>query len=395
MLLRRCSYDVVIRTLNVELHLAQSTTGGSSWSYAGQLFTTQSILNNGNASYTSGVNFLSHEVIDIYPMPYASGSQTLWVQAHLCYLVPSGPGSTYSQLEKTNYISVTAVLQTGASSASTVLSLGSAKEARLGNIGTDPSQNPTTSLSASFAAAGNCDHMDQPAWWSAGNVLYLSLQCFQTPPRVDANRLGFLVFSTQPSASSSPADPTTWTWSYGGVFATTTQAARLGAKEGTTYHLFTELQFASSTSGQLVALLNPCQVVSGGVQPVTQYGVRVFNVTSMSPPALATDVSGTPVTVASVVISDLFRTPNQGTGAATYDPASSTGIIIVRKLENDPTLGFFVSLYASGLTSWSPTSSPAGASSPPSAPTPRPASSGSVLSSGLLGSVLALALLFM
>ena len=64
---------------------------------------------------------------------------------------------------------------------------------------------------------------------------------------------------------------------------------------------------------------------------------------------IATTGSGAPLVVAKATESDLFTAPNEGTGACSYDAASTTGIMLVRKLEADPQLGFFVSLQATRL----------------------------------------------
>lgn len=134
-----------------------------------------------------------------------------------------------------------------------------------------------------------------------------------------------------------------------GLFATTSEAAKLGTSEGTTYQFFTEMQLASAVDGHLLAIVAPSVITTTGQQPVIQYGCRAIPVASLSSsPALQTDSSGTPVVIAKVTASDLYTGTNEGPGACTYEAASSTGIVIVRKLENDPTLGFYVTLQASG-----------------------------------------------
>jgi len=61
------------------------------------------------------------------------------------------------------------------------------------------------------------------------------------------------------------------------------------------------------------------------------------------------DPNGAPLSVASVTDSSLYAKPNEGPGACTYDPASSTGVVLVHKLEDDSTEGFYVTLENSGI----------------------------------------------
>ena len=341
----------------VDLHLAHSSDGGNTWQYAGPLFTTQPFANPGGGGYAL-LNQTSTEVIDL--LPINQNGATLWVQAHMAYLVPAGSTNNYAQLQTTNYLSLSAIsLPNPGGDPTALLGLGAAKEARLGNVNTDPTLHPDVNLSALDPAVARCGHIDQPTLYAVGDTLYLAAQCFATGAGPTGANLGFAVFSTHLTGT----DPTQWAWSYVGTMATAAQAQQLGTVEGVPYQFFTEMQLTTSASGQMLAILTPTIYTPTGQQPATQYGCRAIPVTSLSVPALQTDGAGVPVVVAKVTESDLYAFPNEGPATCTYEPQSSTGIVIVRKLENDPALGFFASLQSSKIP-------PASVPTPPPLPQP-------------------------
>ena len=307
-------------TINVELHLAHSVDDGTSWTADGPLFTSRMV----------GTNHSSDEVIDILPIQTASGA--VWVQAHLDYLVPVGSKETYTQLHTTGYIALSA--------ATSLAQLGAAPEARLGAKTTDPALGITTNLSS--LDHDGCTAWGQTALAFSNNTLYLGVQCLESPSAGDGKNATQLVFATTPTG----LDARTWVWHYAGVIGTPAQAALVDPADGAM--LFTELEFTHDKAGAPLAIINVAKP-STGVQPIVQFGCRAIPLASFEPPAFVME-NGVPKVIGSVTISDLYTGSNQGTGACTYEPTSKTGIVIVRKLSADPTLGFFVSLQASGLT---------------------------------------------
>lgn len=330
-------------TIDVEIHLAYSDDRGDSWKSVGTMFSAEPVTNRGSGKYAES-NYKSVEVIDL--LPIKRGNSILWVQASMGYLVRRGERrKIYDQLHETSYISVSAIPVSPNHSPSELLRLTSAREARLGNKGTDATLNPSQNLSALDSRVRNCTNLTQPALYYENDVLYLALQCLQKRPSGDGAAASHFMFSTNPSGS----DASQWRWGYVGEFATPREATALGTVEGTTYNFFTEVQFMRGANGQDLALMNPVALDRGGIQPIKQYGCRVIPMLSFSRPALKTDSAGVPGVVASVGSSDLYSGRNQGTGACTYEASSKTGIVLVRKLSADPALGFFVSLMASGL----------------------------------------------
>jgi hypothetical protein len=326
-------------TMNVELHLAHSADQGATWTKDGALFTSHGVTNPGGGNYAAQ-NQSSDEVIDLLPIDL--GTSTMWIQAHQDYLVPLGGHSIYAQIDATSAISVSAIIAPAGAPPSTLLGLRTAPEARLAPGTTDPTLNPTTNLSA--LDGDHCTNFNQPALWYQGGKLYLVVQCFENPASGDGKATAHFVYATTPLG----ADATKWQWHAVGTFATPADAAHLGQAEGTPYQLLTEMQLVTGATGQLLAILNPGILTPNGVQPVTQYGCRAIPVTSLDPPALAM-TAGAPTVVAKATESDLYGSPNEGTGACSYDAASTTGIVLVRKLEADPQQGFFVSLQATKL----------------------------------------------
>ena len=320
----------------VDLHLAHSTDGGSTWNYDGALFSSAPFANPGGGAYAAN-NDSSTETVNL--LPISGSGATTWVQAHWAYLVAAGSTSIYGQTSNATYISVSALSVPQGSQPSALLGLSTAPEARLGNAGTDPTLHPTTNLSTLAAPYASCDTFQQPAMAYVNGTLYLAVQCSAGGPPA------FAVFSTTPTGS----DATAWTWHYNGEIATAAQASALAAREGLPYTFFTELDFAVSKTGTLLAVLSGAADVSGAVQPYSQYGCRLIAVTSLATPALAVDASGVPIVTAKVTASDLYTGANEGPGACTYDATSKTGVVIVHKLENDPSLGFYVTLEASGI----------------------------------------------
>jgi hypothetical protein len=337
----------------VDLHLAQSTNNGSTFTYVGPLYQSVQTTQTSTNTYSS-VNDSSTETIDLLPIPLtgSNAGQTLWVQAHQSYLV-APKGGIYDQLIPTNLISVTAVQLTAAQEASpsqagtALLALGAATtpEARLGANGTDPTRNVTQSLSGLETITKNCSNWGQPTLWYQSPNLYLAVECTEYTGSIDANELAHFLYVTTPTGSNA----STWVWSYVGEFATKAQAAALGATaaENATYSFFTEPEFVATKSGQLAVLLTPgvFNLSPTATQPVIQYGCRLIPVTSLSPTGITLDTdttTGAPVNLVKITENDLYTTPNEGPAACTYEPTGVNGIIMGRKFEDDPTYGFYL-----------------------------------------------------
>ena len=337
----------------VELHLASSSNSGTSFTEVGTLWPTTTVVNTTGTSYYLGTNYTSHEVIDLIPIPGsgAAAGQTTWVQAHEEYLVKPQAG-IYDQRDQTLVVSVSAVNETTpATPGTTLLGLYTAPEARLGAVSVDANRNVTQRLSGLSTALAKCATFGQPALWYQGGVLYLALECGQnaTLGYDPAHELSHYLFTTTPTG----ANATQWTWAYAGELATPAQAAKLGTQEGTAYSFFTEPEFVQGRSGQLYFMMTPSVFApQTAQQPVIQYGCRTVPVTALSATGitLATDATtGVLAYTSKITEADLYTGVNEGPAACTYDPASNLGIVIGRKYENDPALGFDIFPVATGV----------------------------------------------
>lgn len=336
----------------VELHLASSTNSATSFTEVGTLWPTTTYNNTTSTAYAAGTNYTSHEVVDLIPIPGtgATAGQTVWVQAHEEYLVKPQAG-IYDQRDATLYISVSAVnVPNPASPGTTLTGLYTAPEARLGAVSVDASRSITQRITGLSTALSKCATLGQPALWYQSGVLYLALECGEnTTLGYDAHELSHYLFTTTPTG----ADATQWTWAYAGELATPAQAGKMGAQDGTPYSFFTEPEFVQGKSGQLYFIVTPGVFApQTAQQPVIQYGCRAVPVTALSATGatLATDTTtGVLSYTAKVTESDLYGGVNEGPAACTYDPNSILGIVIGRKYENDPTLGFDIFPVGSGV----------------------------------------------
>jgi hypothetical protein len=333
----------------VDLHLAQSLTSGSTFSYVGPLYQSTQVTQTGSTAYSS-INDTSTETVDLLPIPLTgtSAGQTLWVEAHQSYLVAPQSG-IYDQLNATSEIVVTAVQLANPASpgaGTSLLALGSPStpQALLAAVSTDPTRNPTQNLASLSPAAAKCGNWGQAALWYQSGTLYLAVECTEITGNgnLDGNELAHFLYSTTPAGS----DASKWAWAYVGEFLTGAQAAKLGTIEGVPYAFFTEPEFALTRGGQLVLLATPSVFApQTSQQPVIQYGCRVIPVSSLSPSGIRLDTdatTGAPVVTAKITENDLYTSPNEGPAACTYEPAAFNGIVMGRKFENDPTLGFYL-----------------------------------------------------
>ena len=336
-------------TDNVDLHLSHSVDGGNTFNYDGPIY-QHSAANE--VMFGASNYYVSTETIDL--LPIQQGVTTLWVQAHQEYLT-APTTSIYANIYSTSIISISAVSLTNPSSSGAPAALyqgfSTAGEARLGGTGEGSTRGVTQNLASLSTATAKCDYFGQPALtYVAGTngavgTLYLMLECTENPGSLDSHELSHFLYSTTPTGSNASL----WTWAYVGELATPAQAAALGVSEGTSYTFFTEPQLVQTAAG-LAVVMTPgvFNTSASAQQPVIQYGCRVVPVTSIAGASLAT-TGGVPTVIAKVTENDLYTGANEGPAACTYDPASATGIMIGRKLENDPTLGFIITQQASKL----------------------------------------------
>ncbi len=339
----------------VDLHLSTRATGVAGFTEAGSLYQSATVMQTTSSAYAT-TNYSSTERISLATATISAvPPQVLWVQAHESYLVKP-QGGTYDQVNATSYISVTAVVGSAATAAavtSTVLSLSAANtpEARLGGTGADASRNVTQSLAGLNTATQRCTTFSQPALLvvtTSSTTLYLLLECNESG-NYDAHEHSHFLYST-PAVGS---DATKWTWAYVGEIATPAQAVQVATAEGASYNFFTAPKFAripgSASTVLLVAPATPAP--ASAVQPLIQYGCRAFYLSGLAPSAFTTDANGTPLVIAKITENDLYTGANEGPGGCAYDAIAptATGVILGRKYEADPTLGYNVYPVSTGL----------------------------------------------
>src|SRR5581483_1966327 len=111
----------------------------------------------------------------------------------------------------------------------------------------------------------------------------------------------------------------TWRWNYVGKLATATDAHALGGD------MLNQTELTTLRDGSMAAIFSPSRPST----PLeTHLGCVVVKLDSLDPPRIARDAAGAPMVLARATASD--QAP-YGPAACTYDPASATGLILVRR----------------------------------------------------------------
>ena len=310
----------------LDIHVAHSDDSGGSWHYDRAIWTAQPVTSASDGGGGGATYYSSHEVSNIYPLE--SGGHVTWIGIHKYYTVQEGgnPISDWQHFVSSSML----VLAT----ASDPTGLGAGPTLRIGAAAsTDSVDVVLTRLSPELAS---CAQLSEPALTSAGGRLYLALTCVpQNGPTPLYGMSFYALFSTDASGA-----PSTWTWKYEGKLTTPAQAQQLDG-----HQFLWELDFARKSDGALLALVTPSNVIPGGL---ANDGCRVLQVASLSPPALAPGNTGGFRELATITASDLV--PPGGGNACTYDPASTTGIIVFRYAYQQPgTQGVLTTINATGL----------------------------------------------
>lgn len=301
----------------VDIHLAHSDDGGATWAYDGDLWSSYADTNRGG---DGAPGFTDHEVANLLPIQTASS--LTWVGARLDYFLPNSGGF------KERPVGSFRLVLTQADSPA---QLRDAPSVTLGSSLTSPGWGVDFYLSSLDASLERCSLWNEPALFYENETLYLVVRCLaysQTTslPMMDESDL--VVFSTQPVG-----DLKGWQWSYLGALAGSNEARELGG-DG-----LTQVDLAKGTDGALLAVLTT-DAWSNAERDFIHYGCLVVEVESLDPPALKRDDDGRLIVRAVATASD--QSP-LGPGACSYDPASATGVLIVRreKVEGYMVAGIF------------------------------------------------------
>jgi len=303
----------------VDIHLARSNDGGASWKYAGQLWQAHTVLN----PVTKVNNIVSYETANISAQN--KNGKTIWHAIHWDYLLKPG-GFIYSQIGRYSYFRLSMV--------SSPYRLASARSQILGFGGTANELNPDVNLTSLHPGLADCKVWTEPALTTQGDRLYLAARCLHFLGAIPLAKKDFYaVFSTDMRG-----DIKRWIWKYNGKIAGSADAADLD-----NHQFLTQFDFAQKSDGRLLAVMTPAD--AGGPQGEMYYDCRVLQVSSLNPPALSRDAYGKLKVFAKITASDLTA----GNGACAYDPSAKTGLIITRKLINDPKYGYYWTLHKTGL----------------------------------------------
>jgi hypothetical protein len=292
----------------VDSHLARSNDGGATWQFVTKLWTSAA-----EVSDTGELGWRNQEVVSL--ASNAAGTQ--WYSARESYLTRVDGGPKLS--------SFTLRIATAASPDK----LAQSEEEILGGALTAAFWQPDQNLSSLSSQLTGCVWRD-PGILVHDTTLYLAVECSlftQTGERTADEFVG--VFATQPQGS-----PKTWKWRFIGKLTSPADATALGGE------MLEQTELDVARDGLLIAIFSPSKPSS---PLATHYGCKVVEVASIDPPALVRDAAGQPNVLASVTASDVGP---YGPAACTYDPASSTGVVLARRVL-DPGLTF--TLNSTGL----------------------------------------------
>ncbi len=298
----------------VEVHLAKSLDGGSTWNAVKVLFPADAGISPTTGQ--SGVTF--HEVCNLLPVQESGG--VTWYSANLDYFaVGSNPDGRSFRIR--------------VAKAATPEELSTAPGVSLGAAGTDAAWGADQNLSALSTDLSDVGNFNEPALCYENGRLYLVVVSFhynQGQPALDRDKIH--VFSTIPSGA-----PATWTWTYRGVLAGNAEALELGGQR------LTQVDIVRGLDGKLLMVATPDDWNST-LSDYNHKGCVVAEIASLSTPALARGTNGKLKVRARVTASDANAL---GSAASTYDPDSSTGLLFTRR--NKTPTSFTIEFWRTGL----------------------------------------------
>jgi hypothetical protein len=290
-------------TPGVDIHLASSDDAGRTWRFQGSLWSSERDSDRGG---NSEAGYTDHEVANLLPRRTREG--VVWYGVRLDYFLPENGG--FSRRPPSSFRVV--VMQAGSPDA-----LRSAPGQVLGSAVTAAGWGVDVNLSLLSPQVRDCGLWNEPALYVRGDNLYLALRCLRFDgkrPRVADSDI--VVFATQPTGNVGR-----WRWRYVGRLAGGAEARELGGTG------VTQIDLAHSVDGQLLLIATPDDW-SDRLQDFVHHGCTILEVESIDPPKLARDDSGRLKVRAVVTASD--QKP-LGPGACAYDPASTTGVLLVRR----------------------------------------------------------------
>ena len=270
--------------VGVSIHLARSDDDGRSFQHVTNIWESEAEVDKGAAGYSG------HEVSTISPT--ASG----WAALELRYFNPRGHGNDF----KPNSFRFELAEGEGPEK------LATDHASRLGGPLTGEVWRPFSNLSQIAGVGLGCPVWTEPSLFFDQGVLYLLAQC-KTPSNPARGFLG--VFERQTDG-----------WRWVGRLTSQLDASALGGNE------LTQAELSKSRDGSLLLVVTPNIVVG---RDEHHLGCAVLTVASLNPPRLKQGVTGGPDIRARISSSDSAQ---NGPGACSYDPTSTSGILIVRRI---------------------------------------------------------------
>ena len=308
----------------VDIHLAASDDGGTSWRFISSLWPARPAR-----SPNRSAGRWSYEVPNLLPIVTRDG--VLWYGARLEYFLPDDGG--FSTRPPGSF----RILISRASSAQ---ALAEAPATRLGSIATGPEWGIDFNLARLSDKTTHCGLWNEPALFHDGHELFLALSCMAFHRRTpDLERSDLMLFAT-PAAG----DPASWKWRFAGVLASAVEARELGGEK------LTQIVITRGRDGSLLAIVTP-DTWSAGAGDFVHHGCRAV---ALEPTGSSwrfrRRANGELDVRATVIASDAGP---EGTAACTYDPASSTGIILTKRKKPGASLnrakGLTATLHRTGL----------------------------------------------
>ncbi len=306
----------------VSVHLAHSDDNGNNWLFDKNIWKSTAGIDQG---FTAEDGYSIHEVSTITPFTFNNATE--WFGLHLRYFLKKGdpidkrlPASFHHRLTR----------------ATTPNDLGNNTEAVLSNPMTAPGWGSDINLSQLDPALNDCDLWAESALFQDGNKLYLITECLKIDTTtVPATRLYDQEF-TAVFATDVSNDVTSFNWQWLGNIVDSATANELGSV------ILTQVDIARARDGSLLLLVTPSNDTSG--ETISHFGCRVLEIESLNPPKLATHTDGSLVIRAEITSSD-----SESSGLCAYDPASDTGIVLVRTHVDTVKPELFWQLHATGI----------------------------------------------
>ncbi|MGD0859828.1 MAG: Ig-like domain-containing protein [Terracidiphilus sp.] len=323
----------------VDLHVTYSSDNGVTWNTPTDLWVSQQTTDpsNGDTAYTS------NEVLSILPGQVNGQTGETWFSAHLNYYVDQGSTIIDSLVPHSTMVLNWASTPTGLGSAP------ASQTVRFAAAGLSAGIPYDVNLTTVDPSLANCQQWAEPALYMKSGNLYMVLMCKYgtSPAQMLPGHNFYGVFETTPNLAVTPS---LWTWQYNGQLAGTADAALL---EG--HQFFYELDLATRADGSIVAIVSPADDLPNPSDPTTAiqytYGCQALLVKGLDKGniGMALDANGQLEVLASITASDLGPANGDAdSGACTYEPQASNGIVFVRVYSPDtrfPSTGYWVGLF--------------------------------------------------